>query len=147
MRIPRQTLIVVLLGAVLLAAVVFVATTDTLAEDSASSQGLVIPDEAKQQQNPVAASAESIDYGKLIFSSQCAMCHGKAGDGTGDLVARLKLTMPDLTDQEAMGKRTDGELFYILTKGCGRMPAQEERLKDKVKWDLVNYVRTLPTGS
>ena len=62
-------------------------------------------------------------------------------------MARLKLTMPDLTDQEAMGKRTDGELFYILTKGCGRMPAQEERLKDKVKWDLVNYVRTLPTGS
>jgi cytochrome c5 len=147
MRIPKETLIVVLLGVVLLAAVVFVATTDSLAQETTPKPKLVIPDEAKQMQNPVEATKESVDYGKLIFSSQCAMCHGKTGDGTGDLVGRLNLTMPDLSDAAELGKRTDGELFYIMTKGCQRMPAQEERLKDKVKWDLVNYIRTLPAGS
>jgi len=104
---------------------------------------VTIPEAERLRQNPVPATTESIENGKLMFSSQCTMCHGKSGDGSGDLVARLKLEMPDLTDRGHMAGRTDGELFYTLTQGCQRMPGQKERLKDPVKWDLVNYVRTL----
>ena len=36
--------------------------------------------------------------GKLLFSSQCVMCHGKEAVGDGDLVERLNLDMPDPWD-------------------------------------------------
>jgi len=106
-----------------------------------------IPAAEKNRQNPVPATPESTENGKLLFSSQCTMCHGSAGDGSGVLVERLKLKMPDFTDADGMKERTDGELFYILTKGCGRMPGQEDRFEDEIKWNLVNYVRTLTGGA
>jgi mono/diheme cytochrome c family protein len=145
MHVNKQTLLVMLLGVALLAVVLFVATTDSLADDSAKASHddtWKIPGQESKRENPVDASKESIDYGELIFSSQCTMCHGKAGDGSGDLVERLELTMPDLTDATTMDTWTDGDLFYILTQGHERMPSQKDRLKDKVKWDIINYVRT-----
>lgn len=141
----KQTLFVMLLGVVLLAMVIFVATTDILADESPkapSAEAWTVPAAESNRENPVEATQDSIDYGKLIFASQCTMCHGIDGDGTGDVVERFNLIMPDLTDAAAMKKWTDGGLFYILTNGHDRMPAQNERLKQQVKWDLINYVRT-----
>ncbi len=92
--------------------------------------------------NPVAASEESLERGKLFFSSQCTMCHGHDGKGKGDLVSRLKLEPPDFTDKAMQEAWSDGALFYVLTEGHGRMPGQGDRFKDEVKWDLINYVRS-----
>jgi cytochrome c len=103
---------------------------------------LVIPEAEKNRKNPVPAGPESIESGRNLFSSQCTMCHGMKGDGKGDLVERLKLKVPDFTDAGAQKKRTDGELFYILTQGHGEMPG-ETRLESKDKWDMVNYIRSL----
>ena len=102
-----------------------------------------IPDAARARRNPQPASPESISNGKMVFSSQCTMCHGTKGDGQGDLVSRLKLTIPDFTDPGHQGSRTDGELFYILTHGHGRMRGEGDRLSDEIKWNLVNYIRSL----
>ena len=71
------------------------------------------------------------------------MCHGSRGDGKGELVGRLKLEVPDFTDPETRKKRTDGELFFILTDGHGEMPGEGARLTPEWRWDLVNYIRTL----
>ena len=103
-----------------------------------------IPDSAKNLRNPVPRSDDSIANGKLLFSSQCTMCHGAAGDGSGDLVERLGLVMPDFTDPRSASARTDGELFYILKNGHGRMPGQDDRMRESTLWDIVNYIRTLP---
>ena len=46
-------------------------------------------------------------------------------------------------DPEQQKKRTDGEMFYIITKGHGRMPADGERFEETWRWDLVNAIRTL----
>ena len=101
-----------------------------------------IPDEARSRKNPQPATTQSVDSGRLLFASQCGMCHGKDGRGSGDLVERLSLEMPDLTDASLHGVWTDGQLFYVLSQGHGRMPAQE-RFKEEFRWNLVNYVRTL----
>jgi len=116
-------------------------------EKAAAAVVEAIPQAERDRKNPVPATRESIENGKLLYSSQCAMCHGAAGAGDGVLVERLKLEMPNFSDAAHMGQRTDGELFYILTKGHGRMPGQQERFKDEVKWNLVNYVRALEAGS
>jgi cytochrome c len=40
-----------------------------------------IPEEAVHQANPVKANPESIAHGKKWYGYDCAMCHGKDGDG------------------------------------------------------------------
>jgi mono/diheme cytochrome c family protein len=71
------------------------------------------------------------------------MCHGAKGDGKGDLVPRLGLKMPDLSDPKLQAKRTDGEWFYIITQGHGQMPGEGDRLAATRKWQLINLMRTL----
>jgi len=104
---------------------------------------LKIPDEARKLENPIPADEESIEYGKLIYSSQCTLCHGATGDGSGPLATKFKYNMPDFSSSQMQSGRTDGEFFYVLTHGHGKMKGEGERLKDKVRWDIVNYIRTL----
>ena len=43
-----------------------------------------IPPEAAAKANPVKPTAESLAKGKKLYGYDCAMCHGKDGDGKGD---------------------------------------------------------------
>ena len=104
---------------------------------------LVIPDKEKSRKNPYQGDARSTESGKQLFQTQCTMCHGTRGDGKGDLVGRLRLKIPDFTDPAVQKRRTDGELFYILTSGHGEMPGEGARFSVEWRWDLVNYIRTL----
>ncbi len=102
-----------------------------------------IPAEAAKQANPVKSSPESLARAKKWWSIDCAMCHGKAGDGKGDLAADMKLKIADFTDPTTLKNRTDGEIFYIIKNGHQDMPPEGPRLKPEENWDLVNYVRSL----
>jgi mono/diheme cytochrome c family protein len=115
-------------------------------KESAPAQApgnLVIPPEEAKRENPIKPTAASIADGKKLFGYQCTMCHGEKGDGKGDLVESMKLTMRDYTDPATLKELTDGSLFYILEKGKGKMPGQEGRMKAEQKWNLVNYIRSL----
>ena len=101
-----------------------------------------IAPEVARQVNPVKPTTESIAHGKKRYGYDCAMCHGKNGDGKGDLAAGMKVKVSDFTDLEAMKNATDGELFYIIKNGKGEMPQEGERLKRAEIWNLVNYVRS-----
>ncbi len=103
----------------------------------------IIPPQAAAKPNPVKATAESVDAGKRLFVTQCAMCHGRDGDGKGDLAVELKWEVKDWRNPEALKDKTDGELFYILTQGKGHMPGQEKRMTDTQKWNLINFIRSL----
>lgn len=113
-------------------------------KDSRLPEGYTIPAEAVQRANAVKPTEESIAAGKKFYSSQCAMCHGKDGDGKGDLAVQLELKIPDYREPESLAKFTDGELFYILTNGMGKMPAEGDRTPDEKKWNVVNFLRSLP---
>ena len=143
----RFTMIVFLsfAGAVLAFAIAQEPAT-TAAEDpvkESSKVVLEIPEKDKNRKNPVESTPENTERGLELFSSQCAMCHGPRGAGDGDLVARLQLTMPDFTDPERQKKRTDGEMFYIITQGHGRMPAEGERLPKEWRWCMVHAIRSM----
>jgi mono/diheme cytochrome c family protein len=70
------------------------------------------------------------------------MCHGAAGDGKGELVADMKLSLKDWTDPEALKGMSDGELFYIIKNGKGLMPAEGDRAKTDDLWNMVVLVRS-----
>jgi mono/diheme cytochrome c family protein len=102
-----------------------------------------IPEDAVRQANPVKLTPESIARGKKWYGYDCAMCHGKDGDGKGDVGADMQLKVSDFTDPATLKARTDGELFYVIKNGKGDMPPEGKRMKSDGLWDLVNYVRSL----
>ncbi len=91
--------------------------------------------------NPMKFTENSVNRGKRVYSTQCAMCHGDTGTGNGDLAKDMNATPPDFTNPATLKDRTDGELFAIIGAGSGVMPAQGDRMKDYHKWDAINYLR------
>ncbi len=100
------------------------------------------PDEAIKMVNPVKASPVGIAHAKKVFGYNCAMCHGKNGDGQGDLADQMKLKLPDWRDPASLKDMTDGELFYIISHGRGQMPPGADQMKPEEIWTMVHYVRS-----
>jgi len=102
-----------------------------------------IPAEDAARKNPVKPTPENLASAKKLFGYHCAMCHGVQGDGKGDLASDMKLQLKDWRDPNALAKVTDGEMFYIITNGRGKMTGGEgDRTSEEVRWNLVNYVRS-----
>jgi mono/diheme cytochrome c family protein len=101
-----------------------------------------IPPEAIRMVNPVRPTAESQAHVKKVYGYDCAMCHGANGNGKGDVVADLKLTLKDYSDPAALKDMSDGELFYIIKNGKGQMPGEGDRAKPDDLWNMVILVRS-----
>jgi len=95
------------------------------------------------KKNPVASSQNSIAAGQKIYSKTCVMCHGKSGDADGPAVIELNIHPAKLSDPE-LNTESDGALFWKITTGRKPMPAYGKRLSETDRWNLVNYIRTLP---
>jgi mono/diheme cytochrome c family protein len=95
------------------------------------------------RQNPVKATPEGIAEARKVFGYDCAMCHGEAGDGKGEVVESMKLAMHDWHDPASLAGKSDGELFYIITHGKGKMMAEGDRQTEKMRWNLVNLIRSI----
>jgi len=100
------------------------ASSSTAATPSPVHDTMISPEDAARK-NPIKFTEVSVDRGKKVFKTQCALCHGENGDGKGDLAKEMTLTLPDFTKPDALAKRTDGELFAII--GTGRIPCQARR--------------------
>jgi mono/diheme cytochrome c family protein len=102
-----------------------------------------VPPEAARQTNPVKPTPALIQRAKKLYGYDCAMCHGKSGDGKGDMAADFTPPLMDFTDPAALKNFTDGELFYIIKNGRGQMPPEGTRANLDETWSLVAYVRSL----
>ncbi len=103
-----------------------------------------IPADAVHQVNPVKPTAESIAQGKKYYGYDCAVCHGNNGDGKGEVAIDEKLKIGDFSNKETLKDKTDGDLFYIIKNGHGKMPKERIRSSPNELWNLVNYLRSLP---
>jgi len=112
-------------------------------QKAATPSSAPIPAQAAKQANPVKSSPESLARARKWWNLDCAMCHGKGGDGRGDTAADMKLKIADFTDPTSLKNRTDGEIVYIIKNGDQDMPPEGDRIKVQENWDLVNYVRSL----
>lgn len=73
------------------------------------------------------------------YKAKCAMCHGP--DGKGSAMGQ-KMGVRDFSSADVQ-KETDAQLTEIISKGKGKMPAYEGKLKDTEIKELVAYVRDL----
>jgi len=100
------------------------------------------PEEAKKIKNPLTPSQNILKAGNLIFSQQCAVCHGKTGKGNGITAASLDPKPANLTS-ESVKKQTVGEIFWKIQHGRTPMPAFKKQLTEKQIWAVILYIRTL----
>ena len=106
-----------------------------------------VPQEEIDRKNPVESNAVSIADGKQLYgATDCALCHGKDGDGKGLEAKDINMNVHDWRKPQNLDHFTDGELAYLILKGKGRMPAYEGRETPEQIWRLVNYIRSFPTG-
>jgi mono/diheme cytochrome c family protein len=69
------------------------------------------------------------------FKAKCAMCHG--ADGKGGKMGTRDFASPEVKAE------TDAQLTEIITKGKGKMPSYDGKLKEAEIKDLVTYIRSL----
>ena len=101
-----------------------------------------ISQEDIDKKNPVKPSSEGLAAARKVYGYDCAMCHGPKGDGKCDLVESMKLTMHDWNDPASLAGKSDGEIFFIITKGKGKMMGEGDRLPETMRWNMVNLVRS-----
>jgi mono/diheme cytochrome c family protein len=105
------------------------------------------PDEAKRAgaelASPVAAGdAAALAEGGRLYGISCVPCHDARGNGKGKVVLRGMLPPPSLHGDRARAI-ADGEIFHILTRGQGNMPAYAGQLSEHERWLVIAHVRKL----
>jgi mono/diheme cytochrome c family protein len=106
-----------------------------------------------QAQDPILPAAPpDAATGLEIFAARCANCHGPAGQGDGDLAARLPLPPADYTDPDFRFTRVPATMFNAITNGIiqGGMPPfgplnTESPISEANRWDLVAAIYSLAT--
>ncbi len=96
------------------------------------------PASTKAQKNPFAGQQAAVDAGKTVYARNCLACHGKTGQGTGNV--------PSLVDGKLKGVAS-GEIFWFVTKGDkdNGMPSWAALPEDK-RWQVVTYVEAMASG-
>lgn len=112
----------------------------------------VTVDSMSRLPNPVAADERSLANGHRLYQVNCAVCHGDLGDGNGALrqLNPMYGFAPPINGAPTQA-RSDGYIWGVLRNGRGLM-ASANRINERDRWDVVNYVRGLqgrhpvPTG-
>ncbi len=103
--------------------------------------------EGKDLTNPIPRDQASVDRGRNLYNTNCAMCHGREGRGDGAVASAYIPRPADLTSSRVQSL-TDGDLFLRITNGFSTMPPFRGLLAPDERWHIVNYARTLgPPGS
>ncbi|HVI10253.1 MAG TPA: c-type cytochrome [Candidatus Binatia bacterium] len=93
------------------------------------------PDSVKDAKNPYEGQPATLAAGKAAYGKDCLSCHGRRGEGSGNV--------PSLVDGK-LESATPGEVFWFITKGDKEngMPSWSQ-LTVKQRWQIVSYVKSL----
>lgn len=87
--------------------------------------------------------------GKLKYETNCAACHGYAGNGDG-LVSKRALELaqgywvqPTSLHEPRVQQQPVGKIFHTITNGRGKMGSYGGSLSAKERWAIVLYVKAL----
>jgi mono/diheme cytochrome c family protein len=94
--------------------------------------------------NPFHSTQRTLDEGKALFQTYCMVCHGVAGRGDGPIAGKIP-TPPSYVSDRLM-QFPPGRIFYVISKGTGKMPSYATQLTADERWKIVTYVHTALQG-
>ncbi|MCB1177090.1 MAG: cytochrome c [Leptospiraceae bacterium] len=85
--------------------------------------------------------------GEERYHINCYPCHGARGKGDGPVVGpapRMAYSPAmDLIDGPLAPGMTDGQIYHVIKKGNGQMPAYGAQITQEDRWKIILYVRKL----
>lgn len=96
-----------------------------------------------------AAGAGNPAKGKVLYQSQCAVCHGATGQGDGPGAAGMEPKPTNLSDKAQMAKYSDRHIAEALKKGgaaVGESPLMAAfggSMSDADIADVVAFTRSM----
>ncbi len=102
-----------------------------------------VPDTAKRAANPLGKDPADIAAGQAIFREKCEACHAYDGSGHTAIGAGEFPRPPML--RTLVAAMPDGEIFYHIKNGIRNTGMPAWPLPDTQIWQLVTYMRNLPT--
>ncbi len=106
-------------------------------EDEAARAG-------RELANPYHATVQTIEEGKALFQTYCAVCHGAQGKGDGPISS--KIPTPPSYQSERLMEFPPGRIFHVITLGTGKMPSYASQLSYDERWKVVTYVHNVLQG-
>ena len=97
---------------------------------------------ARKLKNPIPTTPAVLVEAKQLYQLHCQRCHGANGDGHGEKAPSLSVAPGNFTDTGKMSHVSDGELYWQITYGRLPMPAFKDKIDERGRWELVDYVRT-----
>lgn len=107
------------------------------AATAASAGNWHVPTSSRELKNPVPVNGQTAAAAAGVYTRHCLECHGELGAGDG---VKVKVAY-DL--RGILAPLTDGELYWKITHGVGKMPSFAGILTDEERWLMVNHLRAL----
>ncbi|RAL21605.1 cytochrome c [Lujinxingia litoralis] len=101
------------------------------------------PAQSALLENPVPVNAQSLEYGRFLFRTNCVVCHGTEGAGNGPIVESGAYGAPPSLLTDKLRGYEDGRIYHVVTYGQGAMWAYKNNLTEMERWAVINYVRAL----
>ena len=89
-------------------------------------------------------TARTLEEGKALFETYCAVCHGVQGKADGPISSKIP-TPPSYVSDRVLGF-PPGRIFHVITMGSGKMPSYAAQLSSDERWKIVTYVHTVLQG-
>ena len=102
-------------------------------------------DRDRAEQTPPPATAALLQRGRERYAVYCTPCHGAAGAGDGQIVARGFPKPPDLALARLRAEPAQ-TLYDAVSRGYGAMYPFADRVGAADRWAIVAYVRALQTA-
>jgi mono/diheme cytochrome c family protein len=98
----------------------------------------------RELKDPYRATEVTLQEGKALFVTYCAVCHGAQGKGDGPISGKIP-TPPSYRSDRVM-EFPPGRIFHVITLGSGKMPSYATQLRADERWKIVTYVYTVLEG-
>lgn len=89
-------------------------------------------------------AAETIKFGKIVYLTYCAQCHGKNYDGNGTVGQSFHPLPTDLRSAKVQ-HQSEGALFKGISYGKpgGRQPALATTVSVQERWQVIAAIKSL----
>ena len=98
------------------------------------------PSHAKKIKNPIPLTPASVQAGGIVFTQNCAACHGANAKGDGPTGAFLSPHPANLT-LASFWAQGEGAIFWKISHGHSPMPSFSDSLSRKQRWNVINYLK------
>jgi mono/diheme cytochrome c family protein len=98
----------------------------------------------RELKDPYRPTEVTLEEGKALFETYCAVCHGAQGKGDGPISGKIP-TPPSYRSDRVM-EFPPGRIFHVITLGSGKMPSYATQLRADERWKIVTYVYTVLEG-